>query len=125
MFGGGMVWLYRKLAGMSADENEPGYRHIIFRPQPVDDISYAKYFNETSYGKAGIHWNKEDDQFEMNIAVPVGCHATVYVPASGNEKVLEGGKQIADNDFIKAAGEEDGYKIFKVKSGNYDFSVKN
>ncbi|MFW6277509.1 MAG: family 78 glycoside hydrolase catalytic domain, partial [Prolixibacteraceae bacterium] len=124
MFGGGMVWLYRKLAGMNADENEPGYRHIIFRPQPVDDISYARYFNETSYGKAGIHWNKVDDEFEMNIAVPVGCHATVYVPATGNEQVLESGKQIADNDFIKAAGEEDDYKIFNVKSGNYSFKVK-
>jgi alpha-L-rhamnosidase len=124
MFGGGMVWLYRKLAGMQADENEPGYRHIIFRPQPVDDISYARYFNETSYGNTGIHWNKDDAKFEMDIAVPVGCHATVYVPAFENEKVLEGGKQITDNDFIKAAGDEDGYKIFKVKSGNYSFQVR-
>jgi alpha-L-rhamnosidase len=124
MFGGGLVWFYRKLAGMNADEKEPGYRHIIFRPQPVDDISFAKYFNETSYGKAGIHWNKDDDEFEMNIVVPVGCHATVYVPATGNDEVLEGGKLIADSEFIKATGEEDGYKIFKVQSGNYSFQVK-
>lgn len=124
MFGGGLVWYYRKLAGMNADENEPGYRHIIFRPQPVYDISYAKYFNETSYGKAGIHWEKDDDEFEMNIVVPVGCHATVYVPASGSKQVLEGGKQISDSEFMKFAGEEEDYKIFTVKSGNYNFQVR-
>ncbi len=32
MFGGGIVWFYRKLAGMNTDEDQPGYRHIIFRP---------------------------------------------------------------------------------------------
>ncbi len=45
MFGGGLVWYYRKLAGMNTDENEPGYRHIIFKPQPVEDVSFAKYYN--------------------------------------------------------------------------------
>ncbi|HKJ79678.1 MAG TPA: family 78 glycoside hydrolase catalytic domain, partial [Prolixibacteraceae bacterium] len=124
MFGGGMVWLYRKLAGMNADPDEPGYRHIIFRPQPVDAISFAKYFNETSYGKAGIHWENNDDNFSMNVAVPVGCQATVYVPAKGNQQVSEGGKKITDNEFIKAAGDKNGHKIYNVNSGNYSFRVR-
>jgi len=125
MFGGGMVWLYRKLAGMNADENEPGYRHIIFRPQPAGDISYAKYYNNTSYGKAGIHWKKSsNNEFSMNISVPVGCRATVYVPVSENQQVTESETKAADNEFITAAGEEEGYKIFRVESGNYSFTAQ-
>ncbi|MFW5756122.1 MAG: family 78 glycoside hydrolase catalytic domain [Tangfeifania sp.] len=125
MFGGGMVWLYRKLAGMNADENEPGYRHIIFRPQPVEDVSFAKYYNNTSYGKAGIHWKKSDNnEFSMNISVPVGCRATVYVPVSENQQVTESGTKAAGNEFITAAGEEEGYEIFRVESGNYSFKAQ-
>ena len=50
MFGGGLVWFYRKLAGMSIDANKPGYKNIIFKPMPAGDIHYARYSNQTSYG---------------------------------------------------------------------------
>ena len=124
MFGGGLVWYYRKLAGMNADLKEPGYRHIIFRPQPVDDISFAKYHNNTSYGNAGILWEKENDSFSMEVAIPVGSHATVYVPVKQNQQVSESGKAVSNSEFIKAVGEEAGYKIFSVNSGIYKFEVK-
>lgn len=32
MFGGSLVWFYRRVAGMNADPSRPGYRHIVFRP---------------------------------------------------------------------------------------------
>jgi alpha-L-rhamnosidase len=123
MFGGGLVWYYRKLAGMNADPDEPGYRHIIFRPQPVDDISFAKYFNNTSYGNAGIHWEKEGDEFSMNIEVPVGCRATVYVPAKPGQRILESEKEIEKSEYVRLPGNGEGYRIFEVKSGKYAFRV--
>jgi alpha-L-rhamnosidase len=125
MFGGGLVWYYRKLAGMNADPDNPGYRHIIFRPQPVGDLTFVKYFNNTSYGKAGIHWEKENEneQFTMEVIIPVGCHATVHIPANQNQQILEGGNDINGSAHIKPVGEENGYKIFNVSSGSYRFSV--
>ncbi len=124
MFGGGLVWYYRKLAGMDTDFNEPGYRHIIFRPQPAGDISFVKYHNNTSYGEAGIFWEKKNDKFSMEVTIPVGSRATVYVPAKQNQKVFESGKPASGSEFIKDAGETDGYKIFNVGSGNYLFEVE-
>ena len=56
MFGGGLTWFYRNLAGMKADPEDPGYRHIIFKPQPIDDLKYVTYTNKTPYGHAGITW---------------------------------------------------------------------
>lgn len=124
MFGGGLVWYYRKLAGMNTDFEEPAYRHIIFRPQPVDELSFAKYYNNTSYGEAGIFWQKENGSFSMEVTVPVGSWATVYVPASKNMKVLESGKEVLNSEFISSFGEENGYEIFAVKSGIYKFDVE-
>ena len=124
MFGGGLVWYYRKLAGMNTDLNEPAYRHIIFCPQPVDAMSFAKYYNNTSYGEAGIYWENENENFSMEIVVPVGSHATVYIPAKQNQQVFERGESVLNSEYIKAAGEKDGYKIFSVNSGTYKFKVE-
>ncbi len=125
MFGGGMAWFYRKLAGMQADENNPGYRHIIFKPQPVEDLTFVKYNNQTSLGKAGIEWQSSENQFSMNITVPVGANATVYIPSQKNQTVKEDGQMLADSDMVKELGWENGYFVCEVGSGNYHFSVES
>ena len=82
MFGGGLTWFYRKLAGMSVDESKPGYRHIIFRPMPCGDLTWAEYSTETQFGKAGIRWERpEPDAFSVSVTVPVGCTATLTLPS--------------------------------------------
>jgi alpha-L-rhamnosidase len=121
MFGGGLAWFYRKLAGMNADPLEPGYKHIIFRPQPVNDLSQVNYFNQTVYGEAGITWKKANGQFTMEIKVPVGCRATVYVPVMNEKKLTESGKAFSDIKDIQFVKEEDGYQILEVNSGQYHF----
>lgn len=124
MFGGGLVWLYRKLAGMNADEENPGYRHIVFKPQPVGDIISARYYNQTTYGKAGIEWEKANGEFSMEITVPVGCEATVFIPLMKGKTITENGKPVAGADDIKIKGLEDGCQVFSIKSGKYNFISK-
>jgi alpha-L-rhamnosidase len=121
MFGGGLVWYYRQLAGMNADPSQPGYKHIIFKPQPADDLTYVKYFNETSYGKAGIHWEKKDGQFTMKVEVPVGCSATVYTPLMSEKKLMENGKPVSESQNIELLKDGNGYRLLKVSSGTYEF----
>jgi alpha-L-rhamnosidase len=121
MFGGSIVWFYRKLAGMNADPEAPGYRHIIFRPQPAGDLSFVKYFNRTSYGDAGIYWKNVNNQFSMEVTVPVGSHATVYVPVLKGKHITESGNQISQSDGVSFIREEKGYQLFNVNSGLYKF----
>jgi len=121
MFGGGIVWLYRKLAGMNADPENPGYRHIIFRPEPVNDIASASYSNLTLYGTGGIKWRKESGKFIMEIIVPVGSTAEVYVPSSNNRMVKESDRKISGKKGIIFSRMEKGYAVFIVGSGSYTF----
>ena len=121
MFGGGLVWYYRKLAGMNADPDKPGYRHIVFRPQPVDDLSFVKYYNQTVYGEAGINWKNENSQFNMQVTVPVGCQATVYIPLMIGKQVMENGKPVSESKDIEFLKDENGYRLLKVGSGTYQF----
>lgn len=122
MFGGGLVWFYQNLAGMKADERQPGYRHIIFKPQPVSAITSTHYTTNTSYGEGGIEWKQEGDQFVMDITVPVGCTATVFVPAKEGQTV-----SVADgieSGFVAETGVGNGFKQFEVQGGKYRFEVR-
>lgn len=121
MFGGGITWFYNELAGMYPDPEQPGYRHIIFKPQPAGDLKYASYSNLTPYGNASISWNKEPGRFLMNISVPVGCASTIYIPAGKKGKVLENGRRVKSSKGISLLGTEEGYEVIKVLSGNYWF----
>ena len=109
---------------MNTDSEAPGYRHIIFRTQPVDYLSFVKYFTETPYGKGGISWKNEDQQFSMEVIAPVGCEATVYIPIRKGKEILENGRAIKESDEIRSAGDEEGYRVFNVKSGTYLFLSK-
>jgi alpha-L-rhamnosidase len=124
MFGGGLTWLYRNLAGMQADPELPGYRHIIFKPQLIEQLSFVKYSNLTPFGKAGIHWDYSENQFNMSVQVPVGCAATVYLPAEEGDRILENSTDIFDIKDIEYIGAEDDYLVYKISSGNYLFQVQ-
>ena len=123
MFGGGLVWFYRNLAGMQADPDKPGYRHVIFRPQPIEDLEFVTYNNMTPYGEGGITWRNGDGVFSMDILVPVGCTSTVYVPGGVPENVYESGVKADQVAGIESMGTEGEYSVFRVGSGDYSFSV--
>ncbi|WP_321997640.1 family 78 glycoside hydrolase catalytic domain [Draconibacterium orientale] len=119
MFGGGLVWLYRKLAGMHADEKNPGYRHIIFQPQPVEELEFAEYFNKTPYGKAGIKWQQKEGKLSVDVTVPVGCTATVILPGG---HFLADGKAMEKVAEVQLVSKKEDELIIKVGAGNYQFS---
>lgn len=121
MFGGGLVWLYRKLAGMNADPDKPGYRNIIFCPEPAKGITYASYSNVTPFGLASISWRINSEKFFTAVEVPVGSTAIIHIPAGGAENVTESGKKISGRSGIKLVGKRDGYAVFLIGSGKYEF----
>jgi alpha-L-rhamnosidase len=122
MFGGGLVWFYRNLAGMKYDETAPGYRHIIFKPQPVPQVNTTTYILQTSYGEAGVEWKLNDTNFEMNVTIPVGCTATVFVPTQEGQTASVTGDVKEEHVVLEAI--ENGYTKFQVESGKYTFSAK-
>lgn len=79
-------WFYQALAGMNPDEAQPGYKHIIIRPQVIDAITWVKASKDTPYGKLQVNWEKKNDKFIMGVKIPVGSTATVYLP---DGKVVE------------------------------------
>ena len=124
MFGGGIVWFYRKLAGMSAVVDNPGYKHIVYNPQPVGDVTWASYSNQTPYGLASVNWEKNNGEFILHVVVPVGSAGTVYIPASDISAISESGKLINEAPGVTFTGFENSKAVCELVSGSYTFVSK-
>ena len=94
MFGGALVWLYRKICGVQTDENEPGYRHIVLRPTVAGDLSWAEYSTEVAQkGILSVRWDlAQDGTFRYRVRIPDGSHATVYMPDGSSPVELGPGR---------------------------------
>ena len=75
-------WFYEALAGIVADERQPGYRHFHVRPQMADGISFVRCLKPTPYGNITVDWKLNASTFDITVEVPAGTTATVECPAS-------------------------------------------
>ena len=82
MFGGGLTWLYRRLAGVEADPLQPGYRHVIIRPIPTEGVDSVHYAKQTPYGRLAITSQKQGKSTTLTLTVPVGSTATLILPTT-------------------------------------------
>lgn len=61
---------------------------------------------------------------ELNVSIPVGSEATIYIPAYHSDpKITESGKTLDSCPGIEMLGIEHNYCKVKVGQGNYRFLV--
>jgi alpha-L-rhamnosidase len=122
MFGSGLTWFYRRLAGVNVDENEPGYRHIIFRPEPVAQLDSVDYSLQTPYGKVASEVLQHQGQTQINVTVPVGSYATLYLPTKKIATITESGTTLAKAKCVKLIGNKNGKTCVQLQQGSFHFS---
>lgn len=118
--GSALTWFYRTLAGVYADEDEPGYRHIIIRPTLAEKLHSVQYAKHTPYGKASSKVEHDDASVSITAEIPVGAHATVYVPSgSGKEPTVNGTTAKKAKGVTGISREEEGY-VLEIVQGRYE-----
>ncbi len=61
---------------------EPGFRRIIVAPQP-GDVDWASGAVPTPHGPVEVEWTRNAEQFRLELTVPPGSTAEVFVPVPG------------------------------------------
>ena len=79
------AWMYRTVAGLELDPQDPGYRHILFRPRPGGSLTWAEASLNTPQGQAGVRWELEGDAIRLNLTIPAGARATLLPPEGYGE----------------------------------------
>lgn len=80
MFGEVSAFFYKYLAGITYDEESPGFRVINFRPAVDTRLTYVKCTHESMYGTIECSWEKSDDSVNVFVEIPVGCKGKVTFP---------------------------------------------
>jgi alpha-L-rhamnosidase len=85
-------WMYRHILGIQHDDNMPGYRHFYIKPQPGEELEWAKGSYHAITGNIEVSWTKKDNTFTLDVTVPVNTDATVVVPFENKTYKVGSGK---------------------------------
>jgi len=117
-------WLYRYVAGIDSDPDNPGFKHIVLHPRPGGGLTYAKADYNSIHGMIKSHWKIDRDTITLNITIPANTKATVYVPTTDPLSITEKGKkpkELKEIEFVKTGKD---YVVYKTGSGNYSFNAE-
>jgi alpha-L-rhamnosidase len=114
-------WVWRNIAGINPDEQQPGFQHFVIRPLPGPGFTWAKGEYDSIRGRIVSDWKIEDDQFHLDTKIPANTTATVYVPAKSAETITESGIPVLKAEGVKFIRMEDSTAMFEVGSGRYSF----
>ena len=84
-------WLYERIAGLTPDPKQPGYKHFFVRPLIISELTSARAELETSYGKAGVAWASKSGRVSLDVIVPPNTTATLLYPQGSKSRILPAG----------------------------------
>lgn len=114
-------WFYNNLAGINLDNENPGYKNIIFKPRLIGNLTYVSAWHKSMYGKIGCNWKLCDDMLSLNISVPANCTAIVFLPAHDLKNITESNNsfdKLVDIEFLEF---KNNIAKFRIGSGIYKF----
>jgi len=134
MFGDISAWFIEYGAGIRP--GSPGYQTVIIKPDLMAGLAWAQATHESPYGIISSAWQVSGLSASLNITIPPGATAKVYLPMLGttmtNVTIQESGTTLWQNgagansdpgvtfqDFEGPAAQS--YAVWTVASGSYQF----
>jgi len=79
-------WMYRNMCGINPMESAPGFKEILFKPEPNSRLGFAKAEVNTAMGLVRCGWKYNDDgSVTIEAEVPFNAKAILLMP-NNNEK---------------------------------------
>lgn len=89
-YGAVCQWLFEDVAGLRPDEDEPGFRHVLFEPTIMRALSPVSAAHDSAAGRIEAGWWIEGDVVTWETVVPQGAHGTLIVPTGAQNVILNG-----------------------------------
>ena len=125
MFGHIQEWFGNSILGIRQTPDSVGFKHLLLRPEPVGDLTFAAGYYDSIHGRIESRWRIESGRFYWLFTVPPNTTAEVHVPTSDAAKITESDHLIDQSDDIVFLRTESvgGVKraVFKVGSSEYEF----
>lgn len=90
MFGEIGGWFYKGLGGIFPNPEQPGFKHILLRPNFVKELMHFEAQHESPYGRIVSKWKWDKRKINYEVVVPANSTATLYLPDNiKGDKVIE------------------------------------
>ena len=121
MFGEISAWYYKALGGIFPDEEQPGFKNVILKPNFVTGLEQFEATYKGPYGTILSSWEKKNGNIAYKVTIPSNSKAKLYL--KGN-LIHESGNSLNMNKLIKVLKHEQNNYILELKAGNYNFEIK-
>jgi alpha-L-rhamnosidase len=121
--GGFDAWFYNGLGGIIPDPENPGFKHIILKPDVIKTIDFSKTRYNSIYGVIKSEWYNIGQEFRWLISIPANTTATAYIPATSQDNITESSMPASESEGVRFLKIENGRAVFEIGSGNYTFIV--
>jgi alpha-L-rhamnosidase len=118
------AWMYSVVAGIDIDPAEPGYKHVLIRPEPGGGLTSARAALLSVHGEIASAWKREGATFSLEVTIPPNTHATIRLPGAEAAAVTEGGQPVAGARGISAVRVEGNAVVVEAGSGKYSFAYR-
>jgi alpha-L-rhamnosidase len=121
MFGEISAWFYNCLGGIYPDEDNPGFKNVILKPNFVEGLDQFSSKHTGPYGTIISSWKKSGRKILYDVTIPPNSIAKLYL---NSKEVLENGKDLSANNQIKTEKANNQASRIYLKSGSYHFSIR-
>lgn len=121
MFGEIDAWYYKALGGIFPDEEVPGFKNVILKPNFVEGLGHFEAKHESPYGEIISSWEKSGKKVNYNVAIPPNSTATVFLEGTN---LKENNKDIPENKNIRVVRKTGNRIVLQLASGSYSFKMK-
>lgn len=112
-------WLFRHVAGIELDPDEPGFRRFVLWPRLGPGLTSARASYRSIRGEIVSDWRIVGDRFEWTVRIPANTAARLHVPAASGAAVTEAGGPAEDAAGLRALGRFDDAAVFEAAPGEY------
>lgn len=110
MFGEIGGWLFKGLGGIKIDEDKPGFKNVLLKPNFVSGLDHFEATHEGPYGAIRSYWKRGKNKVTYEVTIPANSSATIYFPLEGGQRVLYKGKPVSSP--------------MQIQSGSYVYEIK-
>ncbi len=129
-YGAVAEWLYSYMGGIQFDFNQAGFKHIILKPTPNKSLDFVECSYDSVYGIITSNWKYEQGSPVYTFSIPANTTATIYIPEefTNSFRVSVNGVWATslswETDGAVFKGLRDGFEIFELAAGAYEFICK-
>lgn len=121
MLGHLMEWFFSGIGGIRQMPGSKAYDHIFISPEIVGDITWAETSFLSVHGVISSSWKISGNDFSLKVSIPANCRATISIPQSDPDKIIENGIPVKSSEKFKIKAASNGKTLLETGSGEYAF----